>query len=59
MVNGKKNQGNDFIFWDEMWNNSENEKVFDEDHALDIVLNTMIDEIDWKEGMDPNDKKEE
>ena len=57
MVNGKKNQGNDFIFWDEMWNNSENEKVFDEDHALDIVLNTMVDEIDWNNDFDSTEEE--
>lgn len=38
------------IFWDEMWNqsgdtNNQNEE-WDEDHALDMVLNEMIEDID-------------
>lgn len=41
------------IFWDEMWNqsgdtNNHNEE-WDEDHALDMILNQMVDDIDDKE----------
>ena len=38
----------DYLFWDEMWNTSSSEQQktkFDEDHALDIVLNDMVDSL--------------
>lgn len=42
----------DYKFWDEMWNTSNPQKEepkedeFDEDHALDMVLNQMIEELE-------------
>jgi hypothetical protein len=56
-MNGKKKNNDDYIFWDEMWNHSDGEKVFDEDHALDIVLNTMVDEIDWNNDFDSTEEE--
>lgn len=38
----------DYTFWDEMWNTSSSEQQktkFDEDHALDMVLNDMVDSL--------------
>ena len=38
----------DYLFWDEMWNTSSSEQQktkFAEDHALDMVLNDMVDSL--------------
>ena len=68
----------EFIFWDEMWNVSGDTKAdqtnnnvsllpdeqWDEDHALDIVLNQMVEDMeDWDntllDGLDELDGFEE
>jgi hypothetical protein len=46
-MSGKKERGNDHIYWDEMWNGS-GDTQFDESHALDTILNDMVEDIeDW------------
>ena len=43
-----KKKMSDYLFWDEMWNTSSSEQQktkFDEDHALDMVLNDMVDSL--------------
>jgi len=56
-----------FIFWDEMWNQSGDTtnkiEEWDEDHALDIVLNQMVEDMeDWDntllDGLDELDELE-
>ena len=42
------NKQSNYTFWDEMWNTSSSEQQktkFDEDHALDMVLNDMVDSL--------------
>ena len=46
----------DFVFWDDMWNQSgdtsENKVNIDEDHVQDMLLNKLVDELLNEEGDD-------
>ena len=47
---------NDFVFWDDMWNQSgdtsENKTNIDEDHVQDMLLNKLVHELLNEEGDD-------